>query len=324
VSPPTRVLLAVAAIAAAAAVAVVGATVLVSRGQTTTAPAPAVRPGAPPLVLELGLREDRKAAELRRAERLYDRGRRADASRIFGRSESLNARVGAALAAWPEGSLARLEALARSDPRSALVRLHLGLARFWLGDRRGAETEWRAAKRLDPDSSSAIRADDLLHPSMAHGLPVFVPGFAPPPGLARLSPARALARLAADARRGSVRARLLYGVALQRIGRPVSAERQYELAAARAPRDAEAQVAAAVGRFDKDDPAAAFGRLGPLTQTFPHAPSVRFHLGLLLLWTGRVDAAKRELRLARAEAPSSALGREANRFLARLGAIRTR
>jgi tetratricopeptide (TPR) repeat protein len=323
VSPRTRVWLAVAAIAAAAAVAVVGATVLVSRGQTTTPPAPAVRPGAPPLVLELGLREDREAAELRRAERLYDRGRRAAAGRLFARSESLNAQVGAALAAWPNASLSRLEALAGDHPRSALVRLHLGLARFWLGDRAGAEADWRAAKRLDPDTPSAIRADDLLHPNLAHGLPVFVPSFPPPPGLVRLSPARALARLAADARGGDARARVLYGVALQRVGRPVSAERQYELAAARAPHDAEAQVAAAVGRFDKDDPAAAFGRLGPLTRTFPRAPTVRFHLGLLLLWTGRVDAAKVELRRARAEAPSSPLGREANRFLARLAAIRT-
>ena len=116
-----------------------------------------------------------------------------------------------------------------------------------------------------------------------------------------------------------MRAKLLYGVALQRLERPVSAERQYAAAAALAPRDPDARVAAAVGLFDKDRPALAFSRLGPLVRTFPRAPTVRFHLGLLLLWSGQVKAAKTELRLARAEGPQTPLGREASAFLARIG-----
>jgi Flp pilus assembly protein TadD len=113
-------------------------------------------------------------------------------------------------------------------------------------------------------------------------------------------------------------------VALQRLGRRVSAEREFAAAATLAPQNAEAQTAAAVGRFRKGDPSLAFSRLGPLVRQFPRAPTVRFHLGLLLLWLGQVGEAKRELRLARAEGPESVLGREANAFLRRLEAIRTR
>jgi Flp pilus assembly protein TadD len=121
-----------------------------------------------------------------------------------------------------------------------------------------------------------------------------------------------------------VRAKLLYGVALQRVERPVSAERQFAAAAALAPGNPEAQVAAAVGRFDKDNPSAAFSRLGPLSKRFPRAPTVRFHLGLLLLWLNDLPDARKQLRLARAEGPGTPLGQEASRFLVRLSSIGTK
>jgi Flp pilus assembly protein TadD len=95
----------------------------------------------------------------------------------------------------------------------------------------------------------------------------------------------------------------------------VSAARAFERAARMAPRDAEAQVAAAVGLFDKERPEVAFGRLGPLTRTFPQAATVRFHLGVLLLWTGRIDEAERQLRRAEGAEPGSAIAREAARYL---------
>jgi tetratricopeptide (TPR) repeat protein len=278
-----------------------------------------LRAGAPPLMLDLGVRDDAEARARRRAAALSDRGRRAEAVRVFARFGSVDARVGAALASWPDGSLRRLDTLVRAYPRSALVRLHLGLARFWLRQDRLALAAWRAAARVEPDSASAVRAGDLLHTDMPRGLPVFVPSFEPPPTLGRLSPRRQLGALRRGAR--GVRGRLLYGVALQRLGRPLSARRQYDAAHAAAPRDAEAQVAAAVARFDKDDPSRAFARLGPLARRFPRAPTVRFHLGLLLLWIGRVDEAKEQLVRARELGPRSPLGREANRFLNRLESI---
>jgi tetratricopeptide (TPR) repeat protein len=332
VSPHARVFTLVALAAAGAAGVTVGATLLSTRGEHRTAPAPTspARAGAPPLLLDLGVRTDAEARALRRAAALYDRGRAhpgsvqlRQAGGIFARFSSLDAQVGAALAAWPGGAR-RLEQLARDRPRSGVVQLHDGLGLFWLGRTGEARAAWKRAQRAQPDSSYAVRASDLLHPEDPPGLPFFVPSFASPRVLDRLSPPRQLAFLAAHARTGGVRGKLLYGVALQRLVRPLSAERQFAAAARMAPRDPEAQVAAAVGLFDKDAPQRAFSRLGPLTRAFPHAATVRFHLGVLLLWLDRVDAARRQFRLARADAPSSLLGREAAQFLARLAGVGTK
>jgi tetratricopeptide (TPR) repeat protein len=191
---------------------------------------------------------------------------------------------------------------------------------------RGAAA-WRRAAQAQPDSASAQRADDALHPDFPSGQPLFVPSFPAPRGLDRLRPPAQLAFLARAARRDDPRAKLLYGLALQRLGHRISARRQYEAAARLAPRNADAQVAAAVGRFEKGRPAAAFSRLGPLTRRFPHAATVRFHLGLLLLWLARnqpgsVEEGKRQLRLAQAEEPSSRPAREAKRLLAGLENVR--
>jgi tetratricopeptide (TPR) repeat protein len=321
-----RTALLVGVAASAAAAVVVGATLLQSDASEPAAPRAAeaqARGGAPPLLLDLGLGRDPESAALRRAAALYDRGRLSAAGEIFARYDSLNARVGAALARWPDGSVTRLERLARSRPASGLVQLNLGLALFWANRREEALAAWRRARRVEPDSLSAVRAADLLHPNSPRGLPAFVPSFRPPASLAGLAPQQQLAALARAARGRNVRAKLLYGVALQRVGRPLSAERQFAAAAAVAPRNVEAQVAAAVGRFRKAEPGRAFSRLGPLARRYPRSPTVRFHLGLLLLWLGEVDEAKRQLRLAQQAGPATALGREANRLLGRLTSVRT-
>ncbi|HEX6702808.1 MAG TPA: hypothetical protein VF101_18925 [Gaiellaceae bacterium] len=324
-SPRTRVFLVVSSLAAGVAIATIGGTLLLSRGQSASGTEPvALRAGRPPLVLDLGVRTDREATVLRRAAVLYRRGRQREARTDFERYDSVEAQVGAALARWPQGSLAALEGLARAHPRSGLVRLHLGLVLLWSRRDTDALAQWRVVGRVDPDSPAAIEAENLLHPSYFRGRPVFVPGFPAPAALGRLSPAQELAFLARRARGRDPHAKLLYGVALQRLGRPVSAEREFRAAATLSPHDPEARVAAAVGLFDKSQPARAFSRLGPLVNVFPHAATVRFHLGLLLLWLGRVDEAKRQLRLARADAPRSTLGLEANRFLKRLEGIGTK
>ena len=312
--------------ACAAAGAAVGITLLQTRGEQrgevgVTKP----RKGFPPLLLDLGLRDDPQAAALRRANALYDRGKQAAASRIFDRYGSLDARIGAAFSRWPDGSLERLKQLVVSAPKSSTVELHLGLAYYWSGRTGDAVTAWRIAESAQPDTPAAVHASDLLHPSLPiPGLPPFTPSFGPPAGLARLPAAEELAALARAARRPDPRAKLLYGVALQRLGRRVSAERQFEAAARLAPNDPEARVAAAVGRFTKAHPERAFSRLGPLVRVFPHAATVRFHLGVLLLWLGDVKKARQELRLARSEAPGSPLGKEAKSFLARLASIGTK
>lgn len=304
-----------AALAAAGAAAVAALAVLSSGGgRPDTAAAPTLRPGRPPLSLALGFRDDPEARDLRRGASLYRRGETAAAGPLFAAHGSLEARVGAALAAWPNRSLDRLEQLAKLYPESAVVQLHLGLARLW-ANRGDPVSAWRAALEAEPDTPYAILAGNLLYPRLPPGLPAFIPSFGAPPAVARLAPARQLAALRRRAQRGGVRELLLYGVGLQRVGRPVSAARVFAQAARSAPGDAEAQVAAAVGLFDKDAPEKAFGRLGPLTRRFPEEPTVRFHLGVLLLWTGRIEAAERQLRLASRQRPGSPLAREAGRYL---------
>ena len=203
--------------------------------------------------------------------------------------------VRAALKTWPSGTVRRLRILAAQHPVSALVRLELGLALAFSGARADSAAAWRAAKRVQPDSPSAVRADDLLHPGTPPGKPPFVPSFA--------RPANRVQQLLAE------------GIGFQQALRPMSAERAFEAAAAIAPDDPEAQVAAAVGAYDKDHPERAFGRLGPLTRRFPDAQTVRFHLGLLLIYLGEVPQARRELRLAVAEGRRTQLAKRARLLL---------
>jgi tetratricopeptide (TPR) repeat protein len=325
VSPRVRVVLLTAAVAAVSAGVVVGVAAR-SGGEPPPQTQGKPQPGAPPLTLDLGVRDDVEARSLRQAATLYRTGRRAQARAIFERYDSLPAQVGRALAAWPDGTIAGLGRLALLYPRSALVQLELGLALFWAG-REGATDAWRQATVLEPDSSYAVTAGNLLYPQYARSLPTFIPDQVHRlDGLRGQPPAQQLRTLRRWARAGTVESRtvghLLYGVALQRLGHPLSARREYDRAAALEPGNPETLVASAVGRFDKADPAAAFSRLGPLARRFPKSATVRFHLGLLLLWIGSVKQAKVELHLAVAAQPSSTPGLEAQRYLTTLAKIR--
>ena len=319
-SPRSRAALIVAALSAFAAVVVAGAAVLIADERDSgaeTAVQPQPREGFPPLAVSLGVRDDTEARDLRRALELYEGDRPGEARRVFERFDSLEAKIGAAFAAWP-ASQDRIEQLGALYPRSALVQLHVGLARFWAGVG-GADTAWREARDVEPDTPYAVRADDLLYAEQfAPGLPTFVPSF--PYSIEGGTPASQLEGLRHES---SLSGRLLYGVALQRLGRPVSARRAFADALLLAPNDVDALVADAVGRYDKSNPAAAFSRLGPLTRRFPRAATVRFHLGVLLLWQRDVKEARRQLQLARESEPGSRIAREAGRYLAELTKVGT-
>jgi Flp pilus assembly protein TadD len=207
----------------------------------------------------------------------------------------LAADVREALRAWPAGTARRLRILAARNPHSALVRLELGLVLAFAGQNADAQRAWLDAERAQPDSPSAVHAADLRHPNTPPGLPPFVPSFARP--------------------RTPVQVDLLRGAAYQQALRPVSAERAFATAAGRAPDNPEALTAAAVGLYSKESPAAAFSRLGPLARRFPHAQTVRFHLGLLLIYFGDVPRARHELALAEAEGPRTRLGKKAHILL---------
>jgi predicted Zn-dependent protease len=203
------------------------------------------------------------------------------------------AEVRAAMALAPKEAARRLEPLARSAPNDPLVQFNDGTVLFCAGYLAEAAQAWRQAKKAGRDTYYEMRADELLHPQF----------FQPQDGLYPIFELQGSDPL------------LVRGVLAQRQGHQHTAERLYARAARLHPRSAEAQVAAAVGRFDEDNLSAAFSRLGPLVERFPRSQSVRFHLGLLLAWTGQRTQAVKEFRLARSLDPRSPLGREANTFL---------
>ena len=174
-SPRARTALIVAALAALAAVVVAGASVISSDERdsgaaTTVAPKP--RKGAPPLELSLGVRDDAEAPELRRAVRLYEAGRRSQAGAIFNRYGSLEAKLGAAFAAWPgptagSSSSARSTLAARSSSCTS-GSLASGPATGEAG------TAWREARDVEPDTPYAVCGGRLHPPELAPGLPVFI------------------------------------------------------------------------------------------------------------------------------------------------------
>lgn len=316
----TYVVVAFAAVAASGLVVGTVAFTRTSTGKafTQTQTTPNVVGRAPALVLDLGVRTDPEAVALRRANQLYVAGKRQAAARIFARYRSVPAEVGAALASWPSGTVVRLEQLVGKHPQSGLALLHLGLAQVASGRTKAAQVAWRRALARDPDTEPAVQAESLLYTSFAPGRPPFVPSFAAPASIANLPAPRQFAALARDARGGDVRAKLLYGAALQRLGRSVSAEREFAAAARLAPNEAEAKAAAAVGLFSKAKPARAFSQIGPLAVRFPRSQSVRFHLGELSLWVGLLREARRQLTLAYADDKQTILGKDAKEFLMRL------
>lgn len=311
-SPKARTALIVAALAVAAAVAVaVGAELTAEEleGDPAAAQEPQPREGRPPLVLDFGIRRDAEARALQQAAALYRAGKPGEAAGMFNLYDSLEAKLGAAFATWP-GSIDRIEQLGALYPRSSFVQLHVGLARLWAGTG-GELTAWREARDVEPDTPYAVRADDFINrDDFAPGRPTFTPSFA-----FRVEGETVQAQLDNLSADRSFRGRLLLGVLLQRLERPVSAARAYREALELAPNDVDALVADAVGRYEKSNPAGAFSRLGPLTRRFPNAASPRFHLGLLLLWQKDVKEATRQLELARKAEPGSPIAGEATRFL---------
>jgi len=330
-SPRSRVIATVAAVAAAAAGTTVAGALVQGRatggevhGQTGPATT-AGRPERPALELAVVDRDDAEARSLREAERLYERDRADEALRRFRRvlardPASVEAQVGAAVAAWPDGTTRVLAGIVDEHPESAVARLNYGLALLADGDAGAAEREWREAEARDPDAPAALRAEDLRNPRSPPGRPqLLLPDF--PRALARLPAERRLAALRRRAEAGSARDWLFLGSALESVGHRVSAQRAYDRALALDPGSVDAQVAAAVARFDKDEPVAAFSRLGPLAARHPRAAVARFHLGLLLLWLPDVENARRQLARARAGDPGGFYGGEARRILARLDEI---
>jgi tetratricopeptide (TPR) repeat protein len=200
------------------------------------------------------------------------------------------AAVRSALAEPPKAAARTLEPLALRNPTDPVVQFNFGTVLFCAGFVTDAESAFRQAKKAGYDTYYEIQSDTILHPQFfQHGYPTF--------DLVGDDPL------------------LVQGQILQRRGKQHSAERLYARAARLHPDDDQAQVAAAVGRFDEDNLSASFSRLGPLVKRFPRSQSVRYHLGLLLAWTGQRDQSVVEFRKARALGPRTRLGKQAETFL---------
>ncbi len=216
---------------------------------------------------------------------------------VPGVSSTRRALVARLFAGPPRAATRGLEPVAQAAPKDPVVEFNYGIALFCAGYLNEAEVAFRAAKQAGRDTFYEMRADEFLHPQL----------FVPRDGLYPLFEPTGREPL------------LLRGAILQRGGHQHSAERLFARSARLHPTSDEAQVAAAVGRFDEDNLSAAFSRLGPLVRRFPRSQTVRYHLGLLLAWTGQRAQATREFRLARSAGPLTRLGKEASTFLAGLG-----
>jgi tetratricopeptide (TPR) repeat protein len=320
VSPRARVRVVVGLVSVLVAAATVAVTLFQTRGESTVVASAVTKPraGWPPLDLNFGVRADDQARALAGAEKLYNAGAHVRAAAIFARYESLDARIGSAFASWPKGGLDKLKRLVTLHPSSALADLHLGWAYYWSGRNADAVSAWTHAASIQPDTPYAVDAESALHPSMVPGLPFIVTPLSPSRAVTTLSAAGELHALEHAATRANSTAKLLYGLALWNLKHPTSAERELDAAAELAPHDPTVLTAAAVAAFSKARPARAFGRLGPLTGIYPRSPVVRFHLGLLFLWTGQRQKAATQLRIAIADGPHTIYARYARALLASL------
>jgi tetratricopeptide (TPR) repeat protein len=310
----TRVLATVAAAAAVVVTATVTVTWLQSRGDARPVSSAVGKPraGRPPLTFDFGVRDDAEAQALARGAQLLAKGDVTKALAIFRRYHSLDAQIGAAFARWPNGGLDTVKRLVASHPTSPAAQLHLGWALLWSGRNADAAAQFERVDREFPDAPEAVTAENVLYPKMAPNLPYLVLGLNVPSAPTAAGQLQAAARAA---RTGGADAKLRYGLALWSLQRRVSAERQFRAAVRLAPRDPVARTAEAVGAFTKRTPVRAFGLLGPLTGVFPRASVVRLHLGILLLWTGQIRKAKKQLDLAVLYEPGSPWATTARQLL---------
>jgi len=205
------------------------------------------------------------------------------------------AAVRAAFAKPPKQAALALEPLALLAPKDPVVVFNDAVALFCAGYPNEATTAFEQAKKVGANTYYGVESDLLLHPQYCQQC-----GGYPPFTYSGKDPL------------------LLEGMAQQRAYHQESAEKLWAKDAKLHPDDPDAQVAAAVGRFDMSNLNASFSRLGPLAKRFPKSQTLRFHLGLLLLWIGQAKQARTELADTIALGAHTELGKTAQTLLAKL------
>ena len=144
------------------------------------------------------------------------------------------------------------------------------------GQQADAKRAWQAAKKVQPDSPVGGARRRSGASERASG---------PAVRSCRASRSRRAPRRAAPASRRGLQ---------QALSSRLCAEREFRAtAAAVAPNDPEALTARGRRSLRQGPPGAAFSRLGPLSRRFPNAQTVRFHLGLLLIYSGQLACPSR-------------------------------
>lgn len=313
------------AIAAVAAVAVAALVVILARGDRPTGDGDAAATASAPLsgtpvlavempagvtgsgptvsasdraVLDQATRRTGATGDLflaRGAAELAARDVRA-AGASFERAAALGddrATIALAFTTWdarqPDRTIELIRAAERRNP-SAFAQYHEAVAVLWAG--RAAEAQDLLLALRDREAEPSFyrtKADDLLHPGYEAGYPSFVPQTARTTSIADLVER-------AKARPDDVATLRELGTVLLVGGRRADAATAFRRALALDPEDIETRVALAVATFDKDDPSASIGQIGPLVRDRPRDPLPRFHLGVLLGWIGERDLARSEFR----------------------------
>ena len=296
-----RRLLLVIGLAVAAGAAVGGAVLLAADdgGTAASQPSEPLR-GAPPLLLDLPDQRAHVSPQklLAAAERELPKG-------------DVRIEVARAIAAYeedPDAALARLRDLPQEE---AVVAFHLGLAELWSGDRLQAVEDLDRAARLDPFGLYGTAAENTLYPAQVRGYPPYFP----PRTFGRGSVEEL--RKAAERQPGSSDRWLALAAKLQagdRGGAIDAATRAVEAD----PTGISPRVALGVLSFDKANPAASFGRLGPMLQQAQDSSEIRFHIALLSLWIGLDERALGEFRQVRDADPDGPYTIYATEFVRQL------
>ena len=220
-----------------------------------------------------------------------------EAEKLFARHNSLEARVGESFSNWPNGTVAGLTQLSGLHPKSAAVQLNLGIARFWAGEG-GAEDAWKSAASLEPDTAYARDGRQPAPPGLRAQPADLRPvdgGAGRRPQARRAGAARAARAPRADGHGSPIAcstASRCSGSASS--GRPSASSRRPPGRRRTIRRRAWQRPSGCSTRPTRRRRSPGSGRS---RATFPKAATVRFHLGLLLLWSGQVKEARRQLEL---------------------------